>query len=236
MRRAALAVLATIVLPGPLRAEDGGLASVQRGYAVYAQVCSACHSMRSVTYADLSGIGLTPAQVRAVASAVSVPDGMGPNNKPKRRPGRPDDHLPIPFATPEAAARANNGAVPPDMSRLALTLAGGPAEIEAILNGYADPPPGVSVPPGSYYNRAAPGGVIAMPPPLQDGAVTFAGGQTETVPQMAADVAAFLDWAARPHHAERTRIGVGVVLYLGFLAALLFFLKRRIWINAKQRR
>ena len=103
-------------------------------------------------------------------------------------------------------------------------------------SGYVDPPAGVSVPPGSYYNRAAPGGVIAMPPPLQDGAVSFAGNRTETVPQMAADVAAFLDWAAHPHRAQRERIGIGVVLYLGLLACLLLFLKRRIWINAKQRR
>lgn len=231
------AAVAIMVLPAvaPAMASPFGtrdLAAAQRGYAIYAQVCSACHSMREVTYGDLQGLGLSPSQVRALAAAVSVRDGIGADNRTKRRPARPDDHLPVPFASDEAAARANNGAVPPDMSRLAMTIEGKSRTITAILDGYADAPAGTVVPAGAYFNRAVPGHLIAMPPPLQDGAVSFDGNRTESVGQMASDAAAFLDWAAHPHRAARTRVGVGVLLYLALLAVLAFLLKRRIWLNA----
>jgi ubiquinol-cytochrome c reductase cytochrome c1 subunit len=219
----------SVARAGPFGGPD--LASAQRGYAVYAQVCSACHSMRQLTYADLGGVGLDHAQIRALAAARKVTDGVGAVGRPARRPGRPDDHLPAPFASPQAAALANNGALPPDMSRLALTRPGGAPAIAALLTGYRPAPPGFSVPPGSYYNPAEPGGLIAMPPPLSDDAVEFADHTRATVPRMATDVAAFLDWAAHPHRAARTRIGVGVVLYLSLLAMLAFLLKRRIWSN-----
>ncbi len=214
---------------GPFGTVD--LASAQRGYAVYAQVCSGCHAMRQLTYADLGGLGLTPAQIRALAASRKVSDGIGADGRPVRRPGRPDDHLPAPFASPQAAALANNGAVPPDLSRLAMTRQGGARGIAALLTGYRPAPERFAVPAGAYYNPAEPGGLIAMPPPLSDGAVDYADHTKATLPRMAADVAAFLDWAAHPHRAERARIGVGVVLYLSVLAVLAFLLKRRIWSN-----
>ena len=207
------------------------LASAQRGYAVYAQVCSACHSMKQVTYGDLRGLGLTAGQVRVLAAAARVTDGVDASGKPVRRAARPDDHLPSPFASPQAAAAANNGAVPPDMSRLALTLPGGARRIVRILTGYRPAPAGFALAPGSYYNPAEPTRQIAMPPPLLDGQVTFADGSVATVPQMAHDAASFLDWAAHPHAQARRRVGASVVLYLLLLTGLLFVLKRRVWSN-----
>ncbi len=233
MRRLLASLPALVILPahaaGPFQAVD--LASAQRGYAVYSQVCSACHSLKQLTYADLGGLGLDAAQVHALAAAAKVSDGLDAAGRPLRRPARPDDHLPSPFPTPQAAAAANNGAVPPDMSRLALTLPGGARAIARILTGYRDPPPGVVVPSGSYYDPAVAGGLIAMPPPLVDGAVRYADGTAATVPQMAHDVSGFLDWAAHPHDTERRRIGVGVVCYLVLLAGLAVLLKRRVWSN-----
>ncbi len=214
---------------GPPSGAD--LASAQRGFAVYAQVCSACHSMKQVTYGDLRGLGLTAGQVRVLAAAAKVSDGVDASGRPARRAGRPDDHLPMPFATPEAAAAANNGAVPPDMSRLALTLPGGAGRIVRILTGYRPTPPGFVLAPGSYYNAAEATRQIAMPPPLLDGQVAFADGSPSTVPQMAHDAASFLDWAAHPHAQARRRVGVSVVLYLLLLTGLLLVLKRRVWSN-----
>jgi ubiquinol-cytochrome c reductase cytochrome c1 subunit len=222
-------VSAHAAAPAPLPTAD--LAAAQRGYAIYAQVCSACHSLKQLTYVDLAGLGLDAAQVRALAAARRVTDGLDAAGRPNRRRARPDDHLPSPFPSPQAAAAANNGAVPPDMSRLAMTLPGGADTIARILTSYRDPPPGLAIAPGSFYNPAAPGEQIAMPPPLADGAVAFTDGTPATVPQMARDVAVFLDWAAHPHRSERRRIGVGVVLYLVLLAGLAFLLKRRIWSN-----
>ena len=214
---------------GPFSTVD--LGSAQRGYAVYSQVCSACHSLKQLTYADLGGLGLDASQVHALAAAHKVTDGTDPAGRPLRRPARPDDPLPSPFPTTQAAAAANNGAVPPDMSRLALTLPGGARAVARILLGYRDPPPGTVMPPGSYYDPAVAGGQIAMPPPLVDGAVRYADGTKATVPQMARDVSSFLDWASHPHETERRRIGVGVVCYLVLLAVLAFLLKRRVWSN-----
>ena len=39
------------------------------------------------------------------------------------RPGRPSDYLPPPFPNPEAAAAANGGAAPPDLSLMAKARA-----------------------------------------------------------------------------------------------------------------
>lgn len=228
----ALVALPVHAAPGPLAATD--LASAQRGYLVYAQVCSACHSISQLTYADLGNLGLSAAQVRAIAARRTVTDGLDAAGRPLRRAARPDDHLPQPFASPAAAAAANNGAVPPDMSRLALTLPGGAARIARILTGYRTPPSGLAVPDGSYSNAAEPTGVIAMPPPLLDDQVTFADGTRATVPQMAHDAASFLDWAAHPHRTERRRVGVSVLLYLLLLAGLVFILKRRVWSDVQR--
>ena len=235
----ALPLLAAIPLhahaaAGPFSTVD--LGSAQRGYAVYSQVCSACHSLKQLTYADLGGLGLDASEVHALAAAAKVPAGTDPAGRPLRRPARPDDHLPSPFPTVQAAAAANNGAVPPDMSRLALTLPGGARAIDRILTSYRDPPPGTVVPSGSYYDPAVAGALIAMPPPLVDGAVRYADGTKATVPQMARDVSSFLQWAAHPHENERRRVGVGVVSYLVLLAGLAFLLKRRVWSNVGRQR
>jgi len=233
MRRLApaLPLLAALALPGlasPGAAwgASGGrddLATVQRGYAIYAHVCSNCHSLRQMTFSDLGEMGLSPEQVRTVASHWQI-DG---------RDGRPTDHFPAPFPDEATARAANNGALPPDMSRLAMTEEGGAAWIERLLTGYRPAAAGTRPTPGTYSNVAATTGSIAMPPPLHDGAVRFADGAGESVPAMAHDVATFLDWAARPHLAQRHRVGASVVIYLLLLFCLVFILKRRVWSNVR---
>ncbi|WP_419729049.1 cytochrome c1 [Lichenicola sp.] len=224
-------IAAAVVVSGavPALSSAADFASVQRGYAVYAQVCSACHSLKQVTYADLGDLGLTSAQLKALATGATVTDGTDANGQPIHRAGRPDDHLPSPFPNEAAARVANNGALPPDMSRLALTLDGHQRYIERLLTSYQKAPAGFEVPPGSYYNTAAPGRLIAMPPPLHDGQVAFTDNTRPNTGQMAHDVAAFLGWVAHPHLEQRRRVGVSVVLYVALLTLLLFFLKRRIW-------
>lgn len=46
--------------------------SIRRGYEVYKQVCSACHSMRYVAYRNLVGVSHTEAEAKAEAAAVMV--------------------------------------------------------------------------------------------------------------------------------------------------------------------
>jgi ubiquinol-cytochrome c reductase cytochrome c1 subunit len=112
---------------------------------------------------------------------------------------------------------------------MAKARAGGPNYIYSILTGYEDPPGGVEVPEGGYYNAYFPGHIIAMPPPLSADQVTYADGTSATVPQMAQDVAEFLMWAAEPKLEERKGTGLKVILFLVVLTGLTFALKRKIW-------
>jgi cytochrome c1 len=128
---------------GPLGTFDK--ASAQRGFLIYQQVCSACHSMKQMYYRNLEGIGLSEAQVKAVAAAVTVDGGVNDQGKPITRPGLPSDHFKPAFANDQAARAANGGALPPDQSVLELAREGGANYIYALLQGYSDPPPGVKV-------------------------------------------------------------------------------------------
>lgn len=207
-------------------------AAAQRGYQVYKEVCSACHSMKDMHFRQLSGIGYTEAQIEAIAASVQVP---GPPNaqgvSSTRVAGKAASQFPSPFPTDEAAKQAFNGAIPPDMSLMANRF--GPSYIYAILNGFRNPPKGVTVPPGRFYDLYFPGHMIAMPPPLHEGSVTYADGTPATVPQMAHDVATFLYYVANPHMDGRKHVGVRIVLFLVFLTGLTYALKRKVWANVE---
>ena len=49
------------------------LAAAQRGFQVYSEICSVCHSLQYLHYRDLTGIGLTEDQIKAIAAAITVP-------------------------------------------------------------------------------------------------------------------------------------------------------------------
>jgi ubiquinol-cytochrome c reductase cytochrome c1 subunit len=207
-------------------------AAAQRGFQVYNEVCSACHSMRLLSFRNLEGIGLTPEQVRAIAASKTVPGDLDDNGKATTRPGLPSDHFPSPFPTEKAARAANNGAYPPDQSLLEKARANGANYIYALVGlGYVDPPAGYKVPDGLYYNKYFPGGNIHMPPPLSDGAVTYADGTKATVPQMAKDVATFLTFAANPEMEQRKHLGIRVVGFLTLLGGVTYAAKRKLWAN-----
>ncbi|HEX2941271.1 MAG TPA: cytochrome c1, partial [Rhodopila sp.] len=149
------------------------LAAAQRGFQIYSQVCSNCHSMHLLHYRDLSGIGLNPEQIKAVAAAVTVPQGVDDQGNPKDGPATPANQFRSPFPNEEAARSANNGAVPPDLSVIVNAREGGPNYVYGILTGYTDPPAGFKVQEGLYYNKMFPGHQIHMPPPLQNGSVDY---------------------------------------------------------------
>jgi ubiquinol-cytochrome c reductase cytochrome c1 subunit len=79
------------------------------------------------------------------------------------------------------------------------------------------------------YNIHFSGHQIAMPPPLSEGAVTFADDTKATVPQMAHDVATFLSWAAEPTLETRKRTGIKVMLFLLIACGVFYVVKRKIW-------
>lgn len=204
-------------------------ASAQRGFQVYKEVCAACHAMKQLSYRNLRELGLSDAEVRAIAATVEVQDGPNDEGQMFERPARPSDRFRSPFPNENAARAANNGAYPPDLSVIAKAREGGADYLHALLTGYSDPPPGVTLMDGMNYNRYFPGHQIAMAQPLNEGQVTFHDGTNATVEQMAHDVATFLAWAAEPEMEERKRMGVRLIMFLTILGGLAYAVKRRIW-------
>jgi ubiquinol-cytochrome c reductase cytochrome c1 subunit len=204
-------------------------AAAQRGFQVYKDVCAACHAMRQLSYRNLRELGLSEAEVRAIAATVQVQDGPNDEGEMFERPGRPSDRFRSPFPNENAARAANNGAFPPDLSVIAKARAGGADYLYALLTGYADPPAEVTLMEGMNYNKYFPGHQIAMAPPLNEGAVTFHDGTNATVEQMAHDVSTFLAWAAEPEMEERKRMGVRLILFLTILGGLAYAVKRKVW-------
>jgi ubiquinol-cytochrome c reductase cytochrome c1 subunit len=207
-------------------------ASAQRGFQVYKEVCAACHAMRLMSYRNLRDLGLTEAQVAAIASQFQVQDGPNDEGQMFERAGRPSDRFRSPFANPQAARAANNGAYPPDLSVIAKARAGGADYLYALLTGYSDPPAGVTLMDGMNYNRYFPGHQIAMAAPLNPDQVQYSDGTPATVENMARDVATFLQWAAEPELEQRRAMGVKVILFLTILGGLAYAVKRKIWANA----
>lgn len=223
---------------------------LQRGFKIYREVCSNCHSLKLLAFRNLTdpgGPGFTAAQAAAIAATFQVTDGPNDQGQMFQRPGKIADYFPPPFPNEQAARAALGGKLPPDMSVLALARSyergfpwfifdaftmyqeEGPDYIHAILNGYTDPPAGFNLPPGAQYNKYFPGHAIGMPKPLSDGQVEYTDGTPTTVDQYGRDVAAFLMWAAEPKLDTRKRVGFQVILYLIVLTGLLYFTKKRVW-------
>ena len=204
-------------------------AAAQRGLQVYKEVCAACHSLNLVAYRTLADLGYSEEQVKAMAAEAEVQDGPNDDGEMFTRPGRPYDHFKAPFPNEKAARAANGGAYPPDMSLLVKAREDGENYIYALLNGYTDAPAGHEVPEGKYYNPYYPGGNIAMPAPLSDGAVTYQDGTEATRAQMAHDVISVLAYTAEPKLDERHRMGIIVVAFLVIFTGILFAVYRRVW-------
>jgi ubiquinol-cytochrome c reductase cytochrome c1 subunit len=248
----------TFTFDGPLGSYD--MAAVQRGFQVYSQICSNCHSMEHLSYRELgeeggpfamyrvrnkhSGemearVGLPAGEhgefvqvtdnpyVRAIAAGFQIPDVDPQTGEPTTRAGRITDHFRKPFANEIAARASNGGALPPDLSVIALAREGGVHYVRSVLTGYTGHTRGAQ-----YENDYFPGRYISMPPPLSaDGLVSYSDGTPSTREQMANDVANFLQWAADPHMEERKSMGVEVIIFLLVLTGLLYAAYKQVWKN-----
>jgi cytochrome c1 len=225
-------------------------AQLQRGFKIYKEVCSNCHSLKLIAFrnlADPGGPAFSEAQAATIAAGYQVTDGPNDQGQMFQRPGRVADTFPPPFPNDNAARAALGGALPPDMSDLAKARGyewgfpwfildaftqyqeDGPDYIHALMTGYSDPPKGFAMPPGAQYNKYFPGHAIGMPKPLSDGQVEYTDGTPTTVDQYGRDVAAFLMWAAEPTLDARKRLGFQVMIFLVVFAGLLYFTKKKVW-------
>ena len=176
--------------------------------------------MNLVPFRTLEDLGYSEAQVKAFAAEYTVQDGPNDDGEMFDRPGIPSDYFPSPFPNPEAAAAANGGAAPPDMSLLAKARGverGFPHFVFDIFTQYAGRRPGLHPLAADRLRRAAAGGhgdrrrhalqsvlhrrQVAgdAAKPLSDDQVTYEDGSPQTVDQYSRDVSAFLMWAAEPH-------------------------------------
>ena len=207
-------------------------ASLQRGYQVYTEVCSGCHSMKYLSYRNLSEKGgpeFSIEEAKAIAAQFEVLDGPNSDGEMFQRPARLSDKFVSPYPNIESATSANGGAYPPDMSVLVKARAGGANYIYSLLMGYVEPPKEYELDEGVYYNKYVSGNNIKMSEPLMDGLVEYSDGTNATKDQMAKDVSTFLTWAAEPHLEARHRIGVKVILYLFVLIILVYLSMKKIW-------
>ena len=238
---------------GPFGAFHQG--QLQRGYKVYREVCSSCHSMNLMHFRTLAEPGgpffdehqANPAEnrfVKALAKEVQIADIDTETGEPVMRDGTAADRFPNPYPNATAAAAANGGAAPPDLSVMAKARHGGANYIYSLLTGYKAPPANLQIRPGQNYNiymagdltpfvpegaHVPPGGFIAMPPPLRAGQVTYDDGTVASVDQMAKDVAAYIAWASDPKQVQRKQAGLGVLIFLFLFAGVTYLSYRRIW-------
>ena len=206
--------------------------SLQRGYQVYTEVCASCHSMKYLSYRNLSEKGgpeFSVAEAKAIASSFEVTDGPNADGEMFQRPAKLSDKFVMPYENEKAAQAANGGAYPPDMSVLVKARGGGVDYIYSLLQGYEDAPAGVTLDEGVYYNKYMYGNKIKMSAPLSDGIVEYGDGTIASVDQMSKDVTTFLMWAAEPHLEARHRMGFKAIVYLIILTVLVYFSMKKIW-------
>tara|TARA_B100001121_G_scaffold261690_1_gene241720 strand:- start:8604 stop:9383 length:780 start_codon:yes stop_codon:yes gene_type:complete len=206
--------------------------ALQRGYQVYTEVCAACHSMKYVSYRNLAEKGgpeFSEAQAKAIAASFEVIDGPNSDGEMFTRPGKLSDKFVMPYENIKAAQAANGGAYPPDMSVLVKARGGGVDYIYSLLQGYEDPPIGVTLDEGVHYNKFMYGNMIKMANPLSDDIVEYSDGTAATVEQMSKDVTTFLMWTAEPHLETRHKMGFRVIVYLIILTILVYFSMKKIW-------
>ncbi len=213
---------------------------LQRGLQVYKEVCAACHSLRLVSFRDLTALGYSEGQIKTIAKGFQVPSVNPETGEPATRDGIPADRFPSPYANDIAAAAANNNAIPPDLSLMAKARADGSNYIYSLLTGYQDQPaellkkyPDAKTPEGLHYNPYFHTLNLAMAKPLADGQVTYSDGTAATTKNYAADVAAFLTWTAEPKMEARKTAGLATLIFLVIFCFLAYGAKKQIWRNVK---
>ena len=206
--------------------------ALQRGYQVYTEVCASCHSMKYLSYRNLAekgGSEFSIAEAKTIAASFEVKDGPNDDGEMFTRPGKLSDKFVMPYENVKAAQAANGGAYPPDMSVLVKARGGGVDYIYSLLQGYVDPPEGVTLDDGVYYNKYMYGNKIKMANQLSDGLVEYSDGTNATIEQMSKDVTTFLMWAAEPHLEARHKMGFKAIVYLIILTTLVYFSMKKIW-------
>lgn len=208
-------------------------AQLQRGFAVYQNVCAACHSISQVSYRNLAALGYNEAEIKAIAAKATINAKDPLTGEMKDRPGTPADKFPH-----VTYAGVGN---PPDLSLITKARHEGPAYVYSLLTGYENQPaamvrdfPDSKTGANMHFNPYFANLNIAMPPPLvSDDLVTYSDGTKATKEQMAKDVAAFLVWTAEPELEQRHQTGFVWIGFMLFATILGYMSYRNIWAEKK---
>ena len=211
-------------------------ASIRRGYQVYQQVCSACHSLKYLSFRNLVGVSHTEEEVKAIAAEAMILDGPDDTGAMFKRPGKLSDRMPGPYANEQEARAANNGALPPDLSYIILAREGEEDYIFSLLTGYQDPPAGITMAENQHYNAYFTGQAIGMQAPLYDEIIEYEDGTPATMSQLAKDVATFLRWASEPNHDKRKMHGFRMLCFFGIMIPLMWYHKKRVFSTIKSKK
>ncbi|KAG9248350.1 putative cytochrome c1, heme protein, mitochondrial [Calycina marina] len=211
--------------------------ALRRGFQVYQEVCSSCHSLSRIPYRSLVGVTHTVDEAKAMAEENEYDSEPNDEGEIEKRPGKLSDYLPSPYKNDEAARAANNGALPPDLSLIVKARHGGIDYIFNLLTGYPEEPPaGAVVMEGLNFNPYFPGTGIAMARVLYNELVEYDDETPATTSQMAKDVTEFLNWAAEPEMDQRKKMGLKVLAISSVLFALSVWVKRYKWSAIKTRK
>jgi ubiquinol-cytochrome c reductase cytochrome c1 subunit len=223
-------------------ASDGPLGKfdrqqLQRGFQVYKEVCSVCHSLNLVSFRNLKDLGYTDAEVKKIAKdwGTKQPVFDEKGGTWGERDNTPADRFPKVYYP--------GTGTPPDLSLITKARHDGAAYVHSLLTGYDEKPSAEAVkkfpdfaktPDGMHFNPYFANLNIAMPPPLTgDGQVTYADGTRATKDQMAQDVSAFLVWTAEPTLETRRQVGWAVLGFLLIATILAYGAYRVVWANVK---
>jgi ubiquinol-cytochrome c reductase cytochrome c1 subunit len=209
-------------------------ASAQRGFQVYKEICSSCHSLKLASYRNLEGIGFSPEEVKSIAAGYLVQDGPDDEGEMFERAGLPSDRFVGPYANDNQARASNGGALPPDLSLIIKARHDGANYVYSLLTGYEKAPDGFVLAEGKNYNPYFEGRQIAMPAPITDDAqIDYMDGTYATKEQMIADVVNFLQYVAEPEMERRKKMGLRTMIFLGLLFVILLAAKRAVWKDVK---
>lgn len=279
LRSFAFAVVASCALAAPALAQesprppdyafsfeqplgDYDMAAVQRGFAVYRQICSNCHSMNALAYRHLGEKGGPFAAYRVhneETGEESTQLGLHAGQRGRLLDIKDNPYVRSIAAGVQVADFDRDSGQPIERPATPSDHFKAPFANEAAAraaNGGALPPDLsviTSARPGGadyvralltgytgrqigaqYENRYFPGHAIGMPPPLSAaGLVTYDDNTNASVEQMATDVTTFLQWAADPHMAERKSLGLQVLAYLLVLTALMYLAYKEVWRGEK---
>ncbi|MEM9724138.1 MAG: cytochrome c1 [Pseudomonadota bacterium] len=223
-------------------------AQLRRGWQIYAEVCSSCHSLNYLSYRNLGEPGgpeFSEEDVKAIAAQFEV-QTIDSEGEPIFRPAVPSDKMVAPYPNDEVAKLSNGGALPPDLSLMTKARTGyfgiwkqlaegmgGPEYVYSLMLGYTDEPPEGFEVGDLYYNRYYPGHRIAMGRQLWED-FEYLDGTVGTVEQQAEDITAFLTWTAEPKMVERKQAGIRNLLFLTLFAVLLWYSNKKLWSSVKK--